>query len=143
MGVKGVVDINDYEILQRANQFKNAADILKKSGGMAIPLEVNVCFACELYLKYLINFRKQNLQVARSDSLVLKSIHNLKELYNEIDDADKAAIKGRMSENYEERLEKVGLNFQEIRYEYEYEKVTFAPGFLLEFMNVLSEICNV
>ncbi|MBO5208497.1 MAG: hypothetical protein J6B68_04040 [Lachnospiraceae bacterium] len=140
MGVKGNVIIQDFEILTRANQFKKAVDVLKNERNMAIPLEMNVCFACELYLKYLVNYKKKNREAADSRDLI--SGHNLKVLYDELSDNIKQEIKNQMEEGFEKRLESVSLNFQEVRYEYEYEKVTFSPFFLLEFANILSDICN-
>ena len=40
------IEIKDYEILDRANQFRDAADILKQSNKL-IPTELNACLACE------------------------------------------------------------------------------------------------
>ena len=73
------VEVGDFEILDRANQFRDAADILKKSNKL-IPTEVNACFACELYLKYLVNFEKNDIQMKTGDTLV--SEHDLKKLYD-------------------------------------------------------------
>ena len=42
-------------------QFRDAADILKQSNKL-IPTELNACLACELYLKYLVNFEKDGIQ---------------------------------------------------------------------------------
>ena len=64
------IEINDYEILDRANQFRDAADILKKSNKL-IPAELNACLACELYLKYLVNFVKDNIQTKTKNQLVI------------------------------------------------------------------------
>ncbi len=36
------IEINDYEILDRANQFRDAADILKQSNEL-IPTGLNAC----------------------------------------------------------------------------------------------------
>ena len=54
------IEINDYEILDRANQFRDAVEILKKSNKL-IPTELNACLACELYLKYLVYFEKDGV----------------------------------------------------------------------------------
>lgn len=134
------VEVYDFEVLTRANQFKKASELLRCSSDTVIPLEVIACFACELYLKYMIYFRKNRVQVINSGQIGRK--HNLKNLYDLIDNGDKTKIKERLGSEFESNLEDVKLNFQEIRYEYEYEKVTFSPGFLVEFMDVLSEICN-
>lgn len=144
MGIKGNVKVQDFEILARANQFKKAAELLKNHTEIVIPLEMNTCFACELYLKYLINFRKENVQEVYANELahVSGNGHGLKELYDAVGDETKRLIANKMCDGFESRLENVQFNFQEIRYEYEYEKVTFSPGFLLQFMDVLSEICN-
>lgn len=40
------IEINDYEILGRANQFRDAVNILKKPNKL-IPTELNACLACE------------------------------------------------------------------------------------------------
>lgn len=140
MGIKGNVKVHDFEILERANQFKKAVELLKNHAGIAIPMEMNICFACELYLKYLINFRKKNVQEVYANELLYG--HGLKELYDAVGDKTKRLIKNKMHDGFESRLENVQFNFKEIRYEYEYEKVTFSTGFLLQFMDVLSEICN-
>lgn len=140
MGKKGNVIVKDYEILARANQFKKATKTLKEDSETIVPMEVNACFTCELYLKYLVYFKKNNVQ--EIESTIIKSQHNLKKLYDELGDISKEMIKNEMQDEFENRLEKAGVNFQKIRYEYEYEEVTFSPGFLLQFMDVLSEICN-
>lgn len=144
MGTKGNPKVHDYEILARANQFKIAAELLKNNSETAIPLEMNTCFACELYLKYLINFRKKNVQEVDAKELARGNGngHGLKALYDDAGEEAKQSIKNKMYDGFENTLEKVKLNFIEARYEYEYEKVTFSPGFLLQFMEALSEVCN-
>ena len=47
------MDIYDYEVLDRANQFQSAVKVLKNLN-KGIPLELNACLACELYLKYIL-----------------------------------------------------------------------------------------
>ena len=144
MGIKGNVKVHDFEMLARANQFKKASDLLKNHAEIAIPMEMNTCFACELYLKYLINFRKKNVQEVYANELarVSGNGHGLKTLYDAVGDETKHLIANKMCDGFESRLENVQYNFQETRYEYEYENVTFSLGFLLQFMDVLSEICN-
>lgn len=132
------IEINDYEILDRANQFRDAADILKKSNKL-IPAELNACLACELYLKYLVNFVKDNIQTKTKNQLVAG--HDLKELYDKCDDSIKILIKEKMDDDFETHLEKVKLNFAVIRYDYEHEKVVYSPAFVIRFMEILSEIC--
>ena len=132
------IEINDYEILDRANQFRDAADILKKSNKL-IPAELNACLACELYLKYLVNFVKDNIQTKTKNQLVAG--HDLKELYDKCDDSIKIIIKDKMDDDFETHLEKVKLNFAVIRYDYEHEKVVYSPAFVIRFMEILSEIC--
>ena len=132
------IEINDYEILDRANQFRDAADILKKSNKL-IPAELNACLACELYLKYLVNFVKDNIQTKTKNQLVAG--HDLKELYDKCDDSIKIIIKDKMDDDFETHLEKVKYNFAVIRYDYEHEKVIYSPAFVIRFMEILSEIC--
>ena len=132
------IEINDYEILDRANQFRDAADILKQSNKL-IPTELNVCLACELYLKYLVNFEKDGIQTKTKKQLVAG--HDLKELYDKCDDSIKILIKEKMDDDFETHLEKVKLNFAVIRYDYEHEKVVYSPAFVIRFMEILSEIC--
>lgn len=112
------IEINDYEILDRANQFRDAVDILKKSNKL-IPTELNACLACELDM----------------------AIHDLKELYDKCGDGIKIQIKEKMDGEFETNLEKVKSNFTVIRYDYEHEKVTYSPMFVIKFMEILSEIC--
>lgn len=133
------IEINDYEILDRANQFRDAANILKKSNKL-IPTELNACLACELYLKYLVNFEKDNIQTKTKNQLVAG--HDLKELYDKCDDSIKMQIKEKMDDDFETHLEKVKLNFAVIRYDYEHEKVIYSPMFVIRFMEILSEICH-
>lgn len=133
------VEVSDFEILDRANQFRDAADILKKSNKL-IPTEVNACFACELYLKYLVNFEKNDIQMKTGDTLV--SEHDLKKLYDMCSNNIKIQIKGKMEDDFENHLEKVKLNFIMLRYDYEHDKVTYSPVFVVNFMQILSEICN-
>ena len=132
------IEINDYEILDRANQFRDAADILKQSNKL-IPTELNACLACELYLKYLVNFEKDGIQTKTKKQLVAG--HDLKELYDKCDDSIKILIKDKMDDDFETHLEKVKLNFAVIRYDYEHEKVVYSPAFVIRFMEILSEIC--
>ena len=132
------IEINDYEILDRANQFRDVADILKKSNKL-IPAELNACLACELYLKYLVNFVKDNIQTKTKNQLVAG--HDLKELYDKCDDSIKIIIKDKMDDDFETHLEKVKYNFAVIRYDYEHEKVIYSPAFVIRFMEILSEIC--
>ncbi|MFG6344445.1 MAG: hypothetical protein K1W35_11945 [Lachnospiraceae bacterium] len=132
------IEINDYEILDRANQFRDAADILKQSNKL-IPTELNACLACELYLKYLVNFEKDGIQTKTKKQLVAG--HDLKELYDKCDDSIKILIKEKMDDDFETHLEKVKLNFAVIRYDYEHEKVVYSPAFVIRFMEILSEIC--
>lgn len=132
------IEINDYEILDRANQFRDAADILKQSNKL-IPTELNACLACELYLKYLVNFEKDGIQTKTKKQLVAG--HDLKELYDKCDDSIKILIKEKMGDDFETHLEKVKLNFAVIRYDYEHEKVVYSPAFVIRFMEILSEIC--
>lgn len=132
------IEINDYEILDRANQFRDAADILKQSNKL-IPTELNACLACELYLKYLVNFEKDGIQTKTKKQLVAG--HDLKELYDKCDDSIKILIKEKMDDDFETHLEKVKLNFAVIRYDYEHEKVVYSPVFVIRFMEILSEIC--
>lgn len=144
MGIKGNVKVQDFEMLTRANQFKAASELLKNNVETVIPMEVNVCFACELYLKYLVNFRKKKVQEIYANDLmrVQGNGHGLKALFDEVGEEEKQLIVNKMYDGFESTLEEVKINFLEARYEYEYEKVTFSPGFLLQFMDVLSEICN-
>lgn len=132
------IEINDYEILDRANKFKDATDTLKMSRNL-IPTELNACFACELYLKYLVYFVKNNIHKIMVSQL--EKGHDLKNLYGMCDDNIKNQIKEKMGDNFETHLERVKLNFVTLRYDYEYEKVTYSPTFVIEFMEVLSEIC--
>lgn len=133
------IEINDYEILDRANQFRDAADILKQSNKL-IPTELNACLACELYLKYLVYFEKDNIQTKTKNQLDM-AIHDLKELYDKCGDGIKIQIKEKMDGDFETNLEKVKSNFTIIRYDYEHEKVTYSPMFVIKFMEILSEIC--
>lgn len=132
------IEINDYEILDRANKFKDATDTLKMSRNL-IPTELNACFACELYLKYLVYFVKNNIHKIMVSQLDKR--HDLKNLYGMCDDNIKNQIKEKMGDDFETHLERVKLNFVTLRYDYEYEKVTYSPTFVIEFMEVLSEIC--
>lgn len=132
------IEINDYEILDRANKFKDATDTLKMSRNL-IPTELNACFACELYLKYLVYFVKNNIHKIMVSQL--EKGHDLKKLYGMCDDNIKNQIKEKMGDDFETHLERVKLNFVTLRYDYEYEKVTYSPTFVIEFMEVLSEIC--
>lgn len=142
MGVKGDVKIQDFEILVRANQFREAAYALKEKGSLYIPLEVNACLACELYLKYLAIFKKNNQQEAKTEDLKKAYGHDLEVLYGKIDNDIKEKIKNEMGSGFEESLSSVKLNFQEIRYDYEYEMITFSPIFLMKFSDVLYSICK-
>lgn len=132
------IEIIDYEILDRANRFKDAVDTLKISNNL-IPTELNACLACELYLKYLVNFGKEGIRTKVNSQLVRG--HSLKDLYNMCDDSVKNQIKEKMGDDFETHLEKVELNFELIRYDYEYKRVTYSPTFIIEFMEILSEIC--
>lgn len=132
------IEINDYEILDRANRFKDAVDILKMSNNL-IPTELNACLACELYLKYLVDFVKDGIHTKSGKQLVWG--HNLHDLYIMCDDSIKNQIKEKMGDDFATHLEKVELNFELIRYDYEYEKITYSPTFMIEFMEILSEIC--
>lgn len=132
------IEINDYEILDRANRFKDAAETLKASDNL-IPTELNACLACELYLKYLVNFVNGGIHTIMKSQI--EKEHSLEELYGMCDDSIKNQIKEKMGDDFKTSLEKVKLNFIEIRYDYECEKITYSPMFVLEFMEVLSEIC--
>lgn len=133
------IEIHDYEILDRANQFRDATDILKKSNKV-IPTELNACLACELYLKYLVNFEKDDIRTKARNQLVVG--HDLKELYDMCDDGIRMQIKEKMDDDFEAHLEKVKMNFAVLRYDYEHEKVTYSPTFVIRFMELLSEICH-
>ena len=93
------IEINDYEILDRANQFRDAVEILKKSNKL-IPTELNACLACELYLKYLVYFEKDNIQTKTKNQLDM-AIHDLKELYDKCGDGIKIQIKEKMDGDFE------------------------------------------
>ncbi len=138
MWEKGNCNIYGFEMLDRAHQFKKTSEILKNMCGMGIAFEVNCCFACELYLKYLLNFDGGKKEEINSTNLARG--HGLKDFYKKLDEDAKQAIGNKMKIDVEQKLEEVGLNFERARYEYEYEKATFSPDFLFEFMNVLSEI---
>ncbi len=133
------MDIYDYEVLDRANQFQSAVKVLKNLN-KGIPLELNACLACELYLKYLVYFKKDH--VDKKPVAHLKRVHDLKALYGECDDNTKIEIKKKMGMDFEDKLENVKENFKIVRYDYEFENVVYSPGFLINFMNVLSEMCN-
>lgn len=136
------VNIYDYEVRTRANQFKKAADILKDKQDVAVPLEMNVCFACELYMKYLIYFKQKNKQAIGISDLEKKYGHNLECMYSNLNDDIKQVIKSRMGNEFENKLQSVKLNFEKVRYEYEHDNMTYSPFFLLDFADVLSDICN-
>lgn len=107
------IEINDYEILDRANQFRDAVEILKKSNKL-IPTELNACLACELYLKYLVYIEKDNIQTKTKNQLDM-AIHDLKELYDKCGDGIKIQIKEKMDGDFETNLEKVKSNFTIIK----------------------------
>ena len=65
------IEINDYEILDRANQFRDTVEILKKSNKL-MPTELNACLACELYLKYLVYFEKDDSQTKTRNQLDMR-----------------------------------------------------------------------
>lgn len=136
------INIYDYEVITRANQFKKTAEILKAAQDVAIPLEMNVCFACELYMKYLINFKQKNKHVISSSDLEKKYRHDLEFMYNNLDEDVKQEIKSKMGHEFENKLKQVKLNFEKTRYEYEHDKMIYSPFFLLDFAKVLSDICN-
>lgn len=137
--------INDYEILTRANEFKQASNQIKNSMGISVPFEITTCFSCELYFKYLINFIQNNKTSVSKDNWI-RINHDLKKLYENLDteigNNIKNIINQKMGFDISEQLEKVGNNFADIRYDYEHEKVTYSPYFLYNLMNVLSDICN-
>ena len=93
-----------------------------------------------LYLKYLVYFKKDH--VDKKPVAHLKRVHDLKALYGECDDNTKIEIKKKMGMDFEDKLENVKENFKIVRYDYEFENVVYSPGFLINFMNVLSEMCN-
>lgn len=68
-------------------------------------------------------------------------IHDLKALYDKCGNGIKIQIKEKMDGDFETNLEKVKSNFTVIRYDYEHEKVTYSPMFVIKFMEILSEIC--
>ena len=77
---------------------------------VAIPAFVNGFFACELYFKYLIG-----------DKLIEKTGHNLKRLYNKLDNSYKDKLKKLDDKSYkiEELLKEIGNGFKNWRYIYE------------------------
>ena len=109
MGIKGNIKVKDFEVLTRANQFKKVVEILKDNSDIAIPLEVNACFACELYLKYLVNFKKKNVQEVDAKDLVhgKGNGHGLKALYDDVGDEIKHLIVDKMYKGFESSLEKI------------------------------------
>lgn len=139
---KEELKIYEHEMRARANQFKKAADFLKGKQDVAIPLEMNVCFACELYMKHLINFKQKNKQTICLSDLEKKYRHDLDKMFGDLDDDIKHEIKNRMGSEFENKLKTVNLNFEKVRYEYEHEKMIYSPLFLLDFADVLSDICN-
>ncbi len=57
MSTKSNVEVYDFEVLTRSNQFRKASELLMGLSDTVIPLEVMTCFSCELYLKYSTNTR--------------------------------------------------------------------------------------
>lgn len=135
-----VESVYSHELLRQAERFKIAVEVLWKSqvSELAIPAETNACLACELYLKYILNFHDKK-SVRYSE---IQQLHELDALFCKLPDTYSNNISEEMNMSKEDvlmKLSKVRANFVALRYEYEYERMTFSFGFLNNLMQVLDK----
>ena len=142
INIKNVAD-DFYEAYQRCLESKEPIinENITISKIVAIPAFVNGMFACELYLKCLIGNKE-----------IEGDRHNLKLLFDNLDDKHKEKIKAvPITEyNFEELLEELSDGFKTWRYIYEDENEKFGNGnpfkkteeFLRIYLPVLKDITN-
>jgi len=100
---------------------------------LLIPIVTNTAFACELFLKALLQ-----------NSKTLKGGHNLLELFQSLPEEIKRDIIGsRNSTHFFEELTRISCLFEEWRYIYERQLTSLNFRFLLDFAEDLSSITDI
>ena len=128
------------KIYYEANSFLQAANMLYSEENKACgwfnpvlyPTIVNISFACELFLKCLL---------VKNDILIKK--HNLKHLFDKLDDTQKEQIKRRTkATDFNAILEIHSEYFENFRYFYEKSKEVSMVNlsFMFSFANSLKRV---
>ncbi len=134
-------EYNPRQMMNTANTFLSAAkkcnndpsvELIGWSHPLLVPIVTNTAFACELFLKALLQKSK-----------MLKGGHNLLDLFQDLPDELKSNIIGPQDSNlFIEELTRVSCLFEEWRYIYERQLTSLNFRFLLDFAEGLSTITN-
>ena len=131
------------DMISTANQFKDASlrcfdvklSIAEQKSRLVFPHVVCGCFACEMYLKYL---------VKKKGNIVPKK-HSLIELWNIQADEIKSGFKELYpATDIEVLIRSISDNFVKIRYNHEYQNeiLHFGEDKLAMLLPYLSSVCN-
>ena len=129
-----------YENAREYHEICEIAMPLLQKGNMA--LDVNACFACELYLKAL-------LLVEEFDFYKMKKPekkHNLCDLFNHLSDDAKTCVKNyeymKPFGGFDVELKQIGNGFEVIRYMPECKGMMVYVDFLFNFLCTLADVCK-
>lgn len=145
--------IDVFSMYRTGCEFSDCADFAMKAQDTelfhglfySVPAIVNSAFACEVFLKLL-------LEVEQID---IKKEHQLEKLFNQLPEQVKTAIQQSTIQNYGTWTDVFGLNllhqisdaFVQWRYHYEHDfgkagTMKIEIGFLVAFRNALREKCS-
>lgn len=134
-------DILSKEILRRLND-KDFKKFEQEDVGLLIPIVTLNSFSCELFLKLIL--------LIENNEVIVKD-HNLKNLFNKISTEiqnnilDLIADKNKdfNIDKFYQYLDEISLLFVESRYIHETCELTISYEFLIEFRDVITEICTM
>lgn len=136
----GEMRVGDYKVaIDGANAFLDTAKMCYNDAdgflsGKMYPFAVNASFSCELFIKAI--------RIKRSPKDEFEKGHDLKTLYNNLEDKDKTAIKllydEKCTKPLSELLDESGEAFEKWRYALE-DKVSICVSGIIAFAEALQE----
>lgn len=127
---------NYQEVLQVANSFYNVSQTMSDDISLIFPRAINICFACELYLKIIKDKSSNNYETQ----------HDIFYLYNQLEATDRANILAKYnnlsiskSVDLVNTLKSEGNSFIDWRYAFENQTLSFTYTFWSEFAIILKE----
>lgn len=127
---------NYNEVLQIANSFLDTSKNVPHEVRFTFPYAINITFACELYLKILIDKTNGNYATG----------HSISTLYNNLSSTDKNNILAKFNNTVISNnldlitvLNSEGNSFIDWRYAFENTNISFTYSFWDEFASILKE----
>lgn len=127
---------NYQEVLQVANSFYNVSQTMSDDISLIFPRAINICFACELYLKIIKDKSSNNYETQ----------YDIFYLYNQLEATDRANILAKYnnlsiskSVDLVNTLKSEGNSFIDWRYAFENQTLSFTYTFWSEFAIILKE----